>query len=90
MVKSVIVILPVLLYTVSEAFVCVLCVHYLYFYLFHPLFTYFSKLYSYSMRAQWNSKLIVQGDSFGTRKCEYLKDHSLDFEHEYMTAYLAS
>ena len=25
-----------------------------------------------------------------TRKCEYLKDYSLDFEHAYMTAYLAS
>ena len=24
------------------------------------------------------------------RKCEYLKDYSLDFEHAYMTAYLAS
>jgi len=24
------------------------------------------------------------------RKCEYLKDHSLDFEHAYMTTYLAS
>ena len=24
------------------------------------------------------------------RKCEYLKDYSLDFEHEYMTTYLAS
>ena len=25
-----------------------------------------------------------------TRKCEYLKDCSLDFEHAYMTTYLAS
>ena len=25
-----------------------------------------------------------------TRKCEYLKDYSLDFEHAYMTTYLAS
>ena len=24
------------------------------------------------------------------RKCEYLKDYSLDFEHAYMTTYLAS
>jgi hypothetical protein len=24
------------------------------------------------------------------RKCEYLKDYSLDFEHTYMTTYLAS
>ena len=24
------------------------------------------------------------------RKCEYLKDNSLDFEHAYMTTYLAS
>ena len=24
------------------------------------------------------------------RKCEYLKDYSLDFEHVYMTTYLAS
>ena len=24
------------------------------------------------------------------RKCEYLEDYSLDFEHEYMTTYLAS
>ena len=24
------------------------------------------------------------------RKCEYLKDYSLDFEHAYMTMYLAS
>jgi hypothetical protein len=24
------------------------------------------------------------------RKCEYLKDHSLDFEHAYMATYLAS
>ena len=36
--------------------------------------------------------LIVQCDSFGTRpkKSEYLKDYSLDFEHTYMTTYLAS
>ena len=26
----------------------------------------------------------------GPRKCEYLKDYSLDFEHAYMTTYLAS
>ena len=24
------------------------------------------------------------------RKCEYLEDYSLDFEHAYMTTYLAS
>ena len=24
------------------------------------------------------------------KKCEYLKDYSLDFEHAYMTTYLAS
>ena len=24
------------------------------------------------------------------RKCEYLKDYSLDFEHAYITTYLAS
>ena len=24
------------------------------------------------------------------RKCEYLKDYSLDFKHAYMTTYLAS
>ena len=24
------------------------------------------------------------------RKCEYLKDYSLDFEHAYMTTYFAS
>ena len=24
------------------------------------------------------------------RKCEYFKDYSLDFEHAYMTTYLAS
>ena len=24
------------------------------------------------------------------RKCEYLKDYSLDFEHAYMTTYIAS
>jgi hypothetical protein len=24
------------------------------------------------------------------RKCEYLKDYSLDFEHAYMTTYLAT
>jgi len=24
------------------------------------------------------------------RKCEYLKDYSLDFEHAYLTTYLAS
>ena len=24
------------------------------------------------------------------RKCEYLRDYSLDFEHVYMTTYLAS
>ena len=24
------------------------------------------------------------------RKCEYIKDYSLDFEHAYMTTYLAS
>jgi uncharacterized membrane protein len=26
----------------------------------------------------------------GPRKCKYLKDYSLDFEHAYMTTYLAS
>ena len=35
---------------------------------------------------------VVQGDSFGTRpkKMRNLKDYSLDFEHAYMTTYLAS
>ena len=37
------------------------------------------------------SLFFIQSDSvLDPRKCEYLKDYSLDFEHAYMTTYLAS
>ena len=35
-----------------------------------------------------NSRVILS--VLDPRKCEYLKDYSLDFEHAYMTTYLAS
>ena len=36
--------------------------------------------------------MLIQSDFsvLDPRKCEYLKDYSLDFEHAYMTTYLAS
>ena len=37
-----------------------------------------------------NYKYRVILSVLDTRKCEYLKDYSLDFEHAYMTTYLAS
>ena len=37
-----------------------------------------------------HSKYRVILSVLDPRKCEYLKDYSLDFEHAYMTTYLAS
>jgi hypothetical protein len=36
-----------------------------------------------------NIRAYIQSDSF-PRKCVYLEDYSLDFEHACMTTYLAS
>ena len=38
-----------------------------------------------------NLTTLIQSESvLDPRKCEYLKDYSLDFEYAYMTTYLAS
>ena len=42
-----------------------------------------------SQRNKWRSKYRVIFSVLDPRKCEYLKDYSLHFEHAYMTTYLA-
>ena len=46
----------------------------------------FDTLFQLSDRQKYRVILSV----LDPRKCEYLKDYSLDFEHAYMTTYLAS
>ena len=47
---------------------------------------FFEKAYVLKSTALYSVILSVLDPS----KCEYLKDYSLDFEHAYMTTYLAS
>ena len=42
------------------------------------------------MHGAYDVKYRVILSVLETRKCEYLKDYSLDFEHAYMTTQLAS
>ena len=48
------------------------------------------ELLSYDSPSDIELKYRVIFSVLDPRKCEYLKDYSLDFEHAYMTTYLAS
>ena len=48
------------------------------------------KFVSDEPKAHWAGRYSVILSVLDPRKCKYLKDYSLYFEHAYITAYLAS
>ena len=49
-----------------------------------------TSIYITALLGNQGSKYRAISSVLDPRKCEYLKDYSLDFEHAYMTTYLAS